>query len=85
MRPVKKPWSEPALDDLMVEVAIEVKARATAARERLGSDPTEREQVLNLLSENGYSLDENQNLISLSLHAPLIAPGDLPRSSSRTN
>ena len=79
MRPVKKPWSETALDGLMLEVIKEVKARATTARERLASDPVERERVLNLLSENGFSLDENQELISLSEHAPLLSPGDLMR------
>lgn len=39
MRPAKKSWSEAALDDLMVDVAIDVKARADAARELLASDP----------------------------------------------
>lgn len=79
MRPVKKPWSETALVGLMLEVIKEVKARATTARERLASDPVECERVLNLLSENGFSLDENQELISLCGHAPVLAPRDLMR------
>jgi hypothetical protein len=79
MRAVKEPWSEPALDDLMRDVALDVKARAAAARERLASDPIERERVLDLLGENGYSLDDDQALISLSEHGPLLSPGDLMR------
>ena len=79
MRAVKKPWSEPALDDLMVEVAKDVKARAASARERLASDPVERERVLGILSENGYGLDDDQALISLSEHGQLLSPGDLMR------
>ena len=79
MRAVKKPWSEPALDELMREVAKDVKARATAARERLAGDPVERERVLGILSENGYGLDDDQALASLSEHGPLLAPGDLMR------
>ena len=67
------------MDDLMVEVAKDVITRAVTARERLASDQIERERVLNLLSENGYSLDENQELISLSEQAPLVAPRDLLR------
>ena len=79
MRAVKKPWSEPALDDLMGEVAKDVKARATTARERLAGDPVERDRVLGILSENSYGLDDDQALISLSEHGPLLAPGDLMR------
>lgn len=79
MRPVKKPWSEAALDDLMVEVSKDVKARAAAARERLAGDPVERERVLGVLSENGYGLDDDQALVSLSEHPPLLSPGDLMR------
>ena len=78
VRAVKEPWSEAALDGLMSKVAIDVKARA-AARERLAGDPVKRERVLGTLSENGYCLDDNQELISLSEHAPLLAPGDLMR------
>ena len=79
MRAVKKPWSEPALDDLMREVANDVKARAEAARERLAGDPVERDRVLGILSENSYGLDDDQALISLSEHPPLLSPGDLMR------
>ncbi len=79
MRAVKKPWSEPALDDLMIDVAIDVKARAEAARERLAGDPVERDRVLGILSENSYGLDDDQALISLSEHPPLLSPGDLMR------
>ncbi len=79
MRPVKNPWSEPALDDLMREVAIDVKERATAARERLASDPVERGRVKGILSENGYGLDDDQALVSLSEHGPMLSPGDLMR------
>jgi hypothetical protein len=79
MRPANKPWSEAALDALMREVADDVAGRAQAVRERLARDPVERERVLDLLSKNGYALDENQALISLSEHAPLLAPGDLMR------
>lgn len=71
MRSAKKPWSEPALDDLMREVAIDVKARAVAARERLANDPVERARALDLLSRDGFGLDENQELLT---------PGDLMRS-----
>ena len=79
VRPAKKPWSEPALDDLMIDVAIDVKARAEAARERLAGDPVERDRVLGILSENSYGLDDDQALISLSEHPPLLSPGDLMR------
>ncbi len=79
MRAAKEPWSEPALDNFMRNVAIDVKARAAAARERLDGDPVERERVLGILSQNGYSLDVDQALISLSEHAPLLAPGNLMR------
>ena len=79
MRAVKKPWSEPALDDLMIDVAIDVKARAEAARERLAGDPVERDRVLGILSENSYGLDDDQALISLSEHGQLLSPGDLMR------
>ncbi len=79
MRSVKEPWSEPALDDLIREVAKDVKLRAAAARERLTGDPVERERVLDLLGENGYSLDDDQALISLSEHAPLLSPSVLMR------
>lgn len=68
MRSAKKPWSEPALDDLMRKVGIDVKARADAARDRLANDPVERARVLDLLSKNGFGLDENQELLT---------PGDL--------
>lgn len=70
MRPAKKPWSEAALDDLMVEVALDVKARADAARELLAIDPAYRERVINHLKPNGFGLDENQQL---------IAPADVMR------
>ena len=79
MRAVKKPWSEAALDDLMVEVAEDVKARATAARERLAGDPVERDRVLGILGGNGYGLDDDQALISLSEHGPLLSQGELMR------
>ncbi len=80
MRPSKKPWSEPALADLMHKVAKDVKARAEAARERLANDPAERERVVEGLRKNGFGLDENQELIRISEHPPLLAPGDLMRS-----
>jgi len=80
MRPIKKPWSEPALDDLMHEVARDVKVRAEAARERLANDPAERERVVELLSKNGFGLDENQELIRISEYPTLLTPGDLMRS-----
>ncbi len=83
MRPSKKPWSEPALDDLMHEVAKDVKARAEAARERLANDPAERERVVELLSKNGFGLDENQELIRISEYPTLLTPGDLMRSYER--
>ena len=79
MKPVKSPWDEDALDELTIEVAKEVKARANAARMGLASDPVEHERVLVLLRENGYALNENQELISLREHDPLLAPGDLMR------
>ncbi|SDU13734.1 hypothetical protein SAMN05216296_1986 [Pseudomonas pohangensis] len=71
MRSAKKLWGEAALDDLMREVAIDVKARAAAAKDRLASDPVERARVLDLLSRDGFGLDENQELLT---------PGDLMRS-----
>lgn len=68
---MKKPYSEPALDDLMREVAKDVKARAEAAKDRLANDPVERARVIELLKPNGFGLDESQ---------ALMAPGDLTRS-----
>lgn len=71
MSSAKIPWSEPALNELMREVAIDVKARAESARERLANDPLQRERVLELLSSDGFGLNKNQEL---------LAPGDLMRS-----
>jgi len=71
MRSAKKPYSEPALDDLMREVANDVKARAAAAKDQLASDPVERARVLDLLSRDGFGLDGNQDL---------LPPGDLMRT-----
>jgi hypothetical protein len=67
---MKKPYSEPALDDLMHKVAIDVKARAEAAKDRLTNDPVERARVVELLKQHGFGLDENQEL---------LPPGDLNR------
>ncbi len=70
MRPAKKPWSEAALDDLMVDVATDVKARADAAREQLASDPAYRKLVIDHLKPNGFGLAENQQLIASGVACP---------------
>ena len=67
MRPVKKPkpWSDEALDALMKRVAVDVEARAAAARERLSADPVERARVIAVISRNGFTLDENLQVVPL--------------------
>ena len=67
MRPVKKPkpWSDEALDALMKRVAVDVEARAAAARERLSADPVERARVTEVIGRNGFTLDENLQVVPL--------------------
>lgn len=67
MRPVKKPkpWSDEALDALMKRVAVDVEARAAAARERLSADPVERARVIEVIGRNGFTLDENLQVVPL--------------------
>lgn len=67
MTKIRKPprWSEEALENLMRRVAAGVEARVKAARERLAADPVARARVIEVIGRNGFTLDEDLQVVPL--------------------